>query len=197
MSWGTTIKTMLVPGVSFADVARIKEFEEAVDTIRNEALIRAASDPPPAKQLNAEFSDWANRFQQAVRKYADICFVKWHLDDRKYVTDRRRWPKETPKGVEIHGVYFSWKSHDEILEWDSEKDGEMGWQKDQMLTLWARGFVPKTKRYAAAELKNWAAEITRAFQDICESWEEKVFETERLRLGKAALEKRPKGYYEG
>ncbi len=197
MSCGTTVKTILVPDVTFEDVANINVFKEAVDTLRTEALIHAASDPPPAKQLNAEFADWAKRFQQAVYKYADICLVKWKLDDRKYVTDKRRWPEETRGGVKIHSVYFSHISHEEILDWDLEKAEEMAWSKDQMLALWARGFTPKSKRRTAAELKQWAAEITRAFREICEFWEDEAFEAEKFRLGKIALEKRPKGYFEG
>ena len=197
MSWGTTINTILVPGITFADAAKINEFTEAVDTLRTEALIHAASNPPPAKQLNAEFADWSNRFQIAVRKQADVCLVKWELDERKFRTDKRRWPKETPDGVIIHDIYFSWKSHDDILDWDSQTAEEASWSKDQMLALWAREFVPKTKRRAASELKVWTETLTQTFRDICEFWEERVFEAEKFRLGKAALEKRPNGFREG
>ena len=196
MSWGTYINTVLVPGVAFADTRKIKKLDEAIDTLRTEALIHVASEPPPAKRLKAEFEDWAERFQAAVRRQADVCLVKWKLDDRKF-TDKCRWPKETPEGVEIHSLYFSWKSHEDILEWDVQKAEDMTWQKEQMFTLWARGFEPKRKRGAATELKLWTATITRAFRDLCDFWEGQIFEAEKFRLGKAALKKRPKGYKEG
>ena len=197
MSWGTYIRTVLVPGVTFADARKVKELGKAIDTLRTEALVHAASNPPSAKQLNAEFADWTERFQTAVRQQADVCLVLWKLNDRKYMTDKRRWPKETPKGVLIHDVYFNGVSHEDILDWDARQEEEMTWEKDQMMTLWARAFVPKRKRGAAAELRIWTATITRAFRDICDIWEERIFETEKYRLGKAALKKRPKGYEEG
>ena len=127
MSWGTYIRTVLVPGVTFADARKVKELGKAIDTLRTEALVHAASNPPSAKQLNAEFADWTERFQTAVRQQADVCLVLWKLNDRKYMTDKRRWPKETPKGVLIHDVYFNGVSHEDILDWDARQEEEMTW----------------------------------------------------------------------
>ncbi len=200
MSWGTYINNMLIPGVTFANLAKRDELSKTLDSLRIEALAHAAATPTDAGALAREYEDWKQRFILCVREDTKLSVVATALDDRRYEKDQSRWPEETELGVLAHDVYYNRISKREI------EDCELDWSEnpplyhDQMLALWGMDPVAipaKTEEGSSNEFADRVDDVVYKFRetwnDLLEAEEMQV----RLHLGKAALEKEPDGYEEG
>ena len=200
MSWGTYINNMLIPGVTFANLAKRDELGKTLDSLRIEALAHAAATPTDAGALAREYEDWKQRFILCVREDTKLSVVATALDDRRYVKDQSRWPEETEQGVLAHGVYYNRISKREI------EDCELDWSEnpplyhDQMLALWGLDPVAipaKTEEGGSNEFADRVDDVVYKFREIWSNLLEAEEMQVRLHLGKAALEKEPDGYEEG
>ena len=200
MSWGTYIKNMLIPGVTFADLGKREELARTLESLRTEALAHAAAKTTDASALAREYEDWKRRFNACVREDTTLAVVETALDDRRYQKDQSRWPKETEGGVLAHGVYYNRISKREI------EDCELDWAenppffRDQMLALWGIDPAATVAKAEDNEPRGFGERVDDIVFKFRETWNE-LLEAEqmqvRLHLGRAALEKEPEGSEEG
>ena len=200
MSWGTYIKNMLIPGVTFADLGKREELARTLESLRTESLAHAAAKTTDASALAREYEDWKRRFIACVREDTTLAVVETALDDRRYQKDQSRWPEETEQGVLAHGVYYNRISKREI------EDCELDWAEnpplfhDQMLALWGIDPAATAAKAEDNEPRGFGERVDDIVFKFRETWNE-LLEAEqmqvRLHLGRAALEKEPEGYEEG
>ena len=200
MSWGTYIKNMLIPGVTFADLGKREELARTLDSLRTEALAHAAAKSADAGTLAREYEDWKQRFMACVREDTMLSVVSTALDDRQYQKDPSRWPEETEQGVLAHGVYYNRISRREI------EDCELDWSEnpplyhDQMLALWGMDPAACPARMEDNEPRGFRELVDEVVFKFRETWNDLLEAEEmqvRLHLGKAALEREPDGCEEG
>lgn len=198
MGWGTTIHTVFVPNVTFADVGKRTEFAKTIESLRIEALARAATDPVSAQELASDYSDWLERFRSAVREDEKLAIVDDAMCDREWMKDKTHWPTEENGGVTIHSLYYSRKRRSEILACESEDGNLLRYYSDRMLALWGQS-CPKTVETTTDTnaVGDWADAVDLAFSSIWDEWLEEEYDLERRRYGKRALAKNPDGYDEG